>query len=62
MHSSYNYSGFVDLYTSLCRQGSSKPRAEDAKPSGPNVTPEPRRLPARSTGAAYPQRLRLVPR
>jgi hypothetical protein len=62
MHSSYNYSGFVDLYTSLSHQSSSRPRADDAKPDGQSVTPEPHSVPDQSTGTAYRQRLRLVPR
>ena len=62
MHSSYNYSGFVDLYTSLSRQATAKPHAEDAKPGGKSVTPDPISKPARAAGATYRQRLRLVPR
>jgi hypothetical protein len=62
MHSSYNYSGFVDLYTSLSHQASPRPRADAAKPGGQRVTPEPNGGADQSTGAAYRQRLRLVPR
>ncbi len=62
MHSSYNYSGFVDLYTSLTRQATAKPRADDAKPGEQNVTAEPHRRAAQAPGAAYRQRLRLVTR
>lgn len=62
MHSSYNYSGFVDLYTSLCRQANAKRRTASAKPGGPSVTAEPHDRPAQPAGAAYRQRLRLVPR
>jgi len=62
MHSSYNYSGFVDLYISLSHQHNSKPPAGDAKQPGQGVAPEPLGGPAQRTGAAYRQRLRLVPR
>ena len=62
MHSSYNYSGFVDLYTSLSHQQTPKPRAGDIQPAGQSVAPEPHGGPAQQTGAAYRQRLRLVPR
>jgi hypothetical protein len=62
MHSSYNYSGFVDLYTSLSHRATAKPRADAAKPGGKSVTSEPHSGPAQSTRTAYRQRLRLVPR
>jgi hypothetical protein len=62
MHSSYNYSGFVDLYTSLSRRAASKSRAADAKPGAPSATPERHSPPAQPAGASYRQRLKLVPR
>ena len=62
MHTTYNYSGFVDLYTSLSRRAAAQPRADDAKPGEQKLTAEPHRRPAQAPGAAYRQRLRLVPR
>jgi hypothetical protein len=62
MHSSYNYSGFVDLYTSLARRQAARPRTDAAKPAGESVTAEPCSRPPQPAGAVYRQRLRLVPR
>ena len=62
MHSSYNYSGFVDLYTSLYRQQASKASAASVKRAGQSVVEAPQTRPAQPAGAAYRQRLRLVPR
>jgi hypothetical protein len=63
MHSSYNYSGFVDLYTSLYRQQASQACAASVKRPGQSVLAETHTRPAaQPAGAAYRQRLRLVPR
>jgi hypothetical protein len=62
MHSSYNYCGFVDLYRSLSQQQPSTAGAGSATPARQSLAQSPDSGTAQRNGAAYRQRLRLVPR